>query len=267
MNNTTVSTGVIPWQTQAQRVSGLIICPIGIISSLLSMGSLWRKITVDKNIFFSIMLIIACLDLLFNCGYLYIRGSNPPKSLTKYIFIGLTYSTSLAADLCALALTIERYLALSWPEMMRNLSAKNAKFIRGTAAFVISVISVIRMYYVLFYLEYSSGFPPDSLTVTWISAVRAGVVMSIDMVLPIILTASMCFFSFKIVRVVVNRRKVRANAKATNPSKFAASGPSGQSTSVAVTSVQKVQAASAVRGGKKTRMGTDRSLIHVGTCR
>src|SRR4051812_18773939 len=102
MNNTTET----PWQDTASKVLSSILCPLGIISSFLVAVSLQRKVFREKNLFFTLMFIISCLDLLFNCGYFYLKYADPvPDSIMSSVLFWLVYSASLTSDLCTLALT------------------------------------------------------------------------------------------------------------------------------------------------------------------
>lgn len=197
------------WQDLAQCIQGMVICPFGIISSLLSIGSVWRKTFKEKNNFFTLMLIIACLDLFFACCYPYIRCGEQTK--TKSVFFGLVFSASLASDLSALALTIERCLALCWPQKMQNLSWKVSSTIRVIAALAVSLVSLVRMGYILDDFVIYDYLPPE--IVPEANAISRGLSIFGDMLLPFILSIVMSIFSCKILKVVIKRHRAKTKVK------------------------------------------------------
>src|SRR4051794_31715431 len=104
----------ILWIDPATVILASTVSPIGIVSSLLSICSLYKKVKTERNMFFIFMMLIAALDLLFNVFFMCVRLSDK-TSWGHIIGYTLAFSISLAADLCALTLTIERCIALRWP--------------------------------------------------------------------------------------------------------------------------------------------------------
>lgn len=206
LNNTTET-----WQQIATCQMGLAVCPIGIISSILTVITLWQKVATDKNIFFILMVAIAILDLFFNCGFIYIRCS--PLSFPRAVMKGLVFSSSLASDLCALVLTAERYLVLCWPQTMQNLSARTAKVARAAAGAVITVFSLVRMQYIVEELDDMELVSGD-FKKAW-DPVYVTLSISGDMILPVLLIVCIAVLSGKIIRVVVKRQRSRVKVGST----------------------------------------------------
>lgn len=169
----------------------------------------------EKKVFFIIMIIMAVLDLLFNCTFTYIRCA--PLSLTVAIVHAFVFSFSLASDLCALGLTLERYMALCWPRTMQNLSARTARISRITGAIVVSTVSLVRAQYTVEDLEVLQPFSPTFKQ--WWEPIYVALSVFGDMVLPVLLTVSMVFFSVGIIVVVVRRQRIRAKVSAAAPSR------------------------------------------------
>lgn len=192
------TTSQFSWQDAARRISGLTLCPIGIISSLLILVSLRRKVfkISDSNLFFALMFTISFLDLLFNCGYIYIKCVNASESLIKCIFYGLVYSVSLTSDLCALTLTAERYASICWPQQMQNLSRRKAISIRIIAATLIVVVGLMRLQYVFEFIDlYLPDFeylPKNSGPLR--SSIYLALSIFSDVALPFILVITMSSF-------------------------------------------------------------------------
>lgn len=193
------------WVDTARCPATIAACPIGIVSSVLSIISLWRKVVSEKNVFYISMTTVAILDLFFNCTFIYVKCGQP--TYPKAISTGFVYSASLASDLCALALTAERYTVLCWPQITQNLSGKTAKSVRAAVALVICIVSLIRLQYMVDELDevepFSEGFKD------WWQPIETALLIFSDLVLPVLLVVSMVFFSAKIVIVVVKRRRKR----------------------------------------------------------
>lgn len=151
------------------------------------------------------MAIIAVLDLVYNCSFLYIRCW--PLTYPRAIFKGITFTCSLASDLCALALTTERYLVLCWPQQMRNMSPTVTRIVRGLGGLVVTVISMCRMQHAIVDMEKIKPFPPE-VKALWEPA-HVGVSIFSDMILPFILMVLMIGLSGKIIHVVVKRKRNR----------------------------------------------------------
>lgn len=200
--------GTIPvskgWQFIAMRVSGSIICPIGIASSILCLCSLWKRFRTEKQTFFVLMFVVSILDLTFNVLYLVNKWG--PR-LIAVITMGPVYSVSLASDLCVLTLTVERYLGLCWPALMLNLSSGKKKLIRIIGCSTIVCISSIRMQYIGDAMN-TDGLIPDNFLPYWETLYM---VLSIicDMILPFLFVLIILILSCKIIGVVVRRQKSR----------------------------------------------------------
>lgn len=205
MNDTIAGYSPPAWIDVARCPAGLAICPLGILSSILIIISLTRKVITEKKVFFILMIAVAILDLFFNCTFLFIRCS--PLTYTSAVVHAFVFSASLASDLCALALTAERYLALCWPQTMQNLSPRIAKLMRVTVALLIVVVSSVRAQYMV---EDLNALEPlsESFKREWEPIYMALSIFG-DMVLPVVLTLTMIFFSVKIIIVVVRRQRSR----------------------------------------------------------
>jgi hypothetical protein len=190
------------WQNDAMSISGSIICPFGILSSLLGLCSLWKKSFKEKNEFFVLMFIISFLDLLFNCLYLVYKWATPTVSdLTQ----GPVYTVSLASDLCTLCLTLERYLSLCYPIKMQNLAHKKKIAIRIGASVVVIAISLIRLNYT------TSKYVNSTLSTT--------VNMIGELILPFILIIAMSILSTGIALAFIKsqRSKVKLMSQRSMP--------------------------------------------------
>lgn len=212
--NSTNSTSDLSWQYTARCQIGQAVCPLGILSSILTVCSLSQKLWTERNVFFILMAVIAVFDLFFNCGFLFVRCS--PLTYPRAVLKGLIFSCSLASDLCALALTTERCLLLSWPQQMSSVSSRIAIGVRTIAGVIIGIISLFRMQHMVVDMD-KIGLLSSDTREFW-KPIHVGVSIFGDIILPFLLIILMAGFSGKIIRVVVkgrrNRAKVHAPARA-----------------------------------------------------
>src|SRR5262249_51853266 len=137
------------------------------------------------------------------------------EDIIQAIFLGLTYSFSLASDLVTLALTAERFASLCYPQKMNNLPAKKGKIIRIFCAIAIIFISSMRLHYIGHSFE-SFGIMPITVIQIW-DTVELAISSFADMILPFLLIFSMCIFSIKIVKVAIKRRNIKIRVQPVNP--------------------------------------------------
>lgn len=141
------------------KIIGSTIPSFGIISSLLLIGTCWRKSIKERNPFFAAMMLIAILDLIFNIldtifNLCYRTWKNsgfwsPGLMWVIASFRGTAYSTSLASDICALLATLERYLAISKPHFYKNLP-EPVKTVAWTCVICGTILlSLTRLHYTL----------------------------------------------------------------------------------------------------------------------
>jgi hypothetical protein len=68
MNSTNSSPTTVSFSPQTWMA--ITMRPVGIISSALSMCSLFRKLKAERNTFFFLMMLIAIFDLIFNLSFM-----------------------------------------------------------------------------------------------------------------------------------------------------------------------------------------------------
>lgn len=118
----------IPQLREVRHYLTLIISFIGTFGSLLTIVVLWRKAIIGKESFYLWMFIIGVLDLLFNLLYLIVafcitefshqvQFSYAAMKMAT-VLVSLFSSLSLASDVCALILTVERYLVICHPTLV-----------------------------------------------------------------------------------------------------------------------------------------------------
>lgn len=210
MNNTTDGDSSSDWILSVSRLIALVLCPTGIVSSILTMCTLWANLIKQKNSFFIMMFTISVLDSLFNITYIVHKWGD---TLTFAVVGGITFSVSLASDLCAFLLTLEKYAALCWPEQMRNISERRKRKLRAAVAALIPFISFMRLQYIGGDLEDTEYFT-ESVRPSWWSTTYLVIAVMCDMILPFILSISMGFLSCRIISVVVSRYRSRAKVGA-----------------------------------------------------
>lgn len=201
MNHTLDSRGYI-WQYQVSCHFGAVLCPLGTISSVLTIFSLFNRARTEKCVFFILMIIIALLDFVFVSAFLYVRCSE--LTYLRAFLKGFVFSISLASDLCVLALTAGRYLALCWPCTMQNLGPDTTRMVRAVGVGTICLISLTRMHYVVEELNGLSPLPRQFKAV-W-RPIAATLAIFGEMILPFVLMGSIVFFSGKIIHVVLKRK-------------------------------------------------------------
>lgn len=197
MNGSTVS-----WTDAAGFIAPLVISPIGILSGILSICALHRKFKTERSTFFVSMMLIAIFDLIFNILFM-IFSLMTDETSWLYIFSGaFVFTISLASDLCALALTIDRYVALRWPH--KKVSATRKTSIKVGLIVVITVISSLRTAYGI-RLTVTHYFPPWVL-LKWDNIEIYFYTFS-DMILPFLLMPVMLTFSVLIIFATQKRRR------------------------------------------------------------
>lgn len=187
-----------PW-----RYATTSICTVGIVSAILSICTIWKKLTSEKSGFFILMFLVASLDLIFSTAYMVFKWANP-ESVIFILCEGLAYSASLAADLCTLTLTTQRYIALKWPH--KKISDRSKVAIQTFTVFGIFLLSITRF-------QYTFDEPATSLYIpAWFvdyynSNVYIYVGTLSNIILPFVLLILMVFFSVHIVLVVLNQHR------------------------------------------------------------
>jgi hypothetical protein len=192
-----------PWQSWAMGISGLIVCPFGILSSILALCALWKKFITERNAFFVLMSAISLLDLLFNILYPVTKWGTPDVAI---LTVGPLYSISLASDLCTLCLTAERYLALCHPIMMQNLSVKRKKILRTGAITRIILITCIRLLYIISELLFITNIYSEEFKSGYTKVATVLAIID-EIIFPFILMIGMVLLSCRIVVTVVKRQQ------------------------------------------------------------
>lgn len=204
----------------------LAIVPLGILGSFFCICVLWRKAFKKRKRFYVWMILIAFLDLLFCTLYIpdAISWGELFESTYKYNYIGteaccilegVIYGASLASDLCALALTIERFLAICRPTMTSGFNRK---------LFLIVSITMIICFSFLRFMRYAfdshavENGPDDKgvMTYSWENTQISrqswfiSLVFLTDILLPFILLICMSYLSLRIAISVVGRQHSHA---------------------------------------------------------
>lgn len=213
----------------------LTIAPLGIIGSICSVVSLWRKAVVNKEHFYIWMLLVALMDLIFNmCSILYALSYDTQFSnIYKYSYDGTVFSivlyglmagSSLAADLCALALAMERYWAICKPASGHPLF--NGKRVKVGAVVLIGLMSTVRAirygqdYTTSGTLQEANETTDDSVTSGYYTYEAVTVAPSTghsilifftDVVLPFVLFALMVYFSSRLAIAILLRAHRRVH--------------------------------------------------------
>lgn len=209
----------------------LIISPIGIISSVCSALSVWRKVTVDKERFYVYMLIIAIFDLIFCLFCIPVAlsyGAMFPNvylysyigSAASRIIASAVYSASLAADLCTLILSFERFLAICKPTTFKK---EGKTLITVLSVFIVFTVSAVRFLSSALMFKVSESATDGTGQGTYIY-VSTEVSMTVwftclqffsDTILPFIMLFAMVYLSLRIAYVIARRRKSRIHDSAS----------------------------------------------------
>lgn len=190
------------WYSLGIKIYSSIICPIGIISSILTMCTLWKKLRTEKSLFFILMFIVAVCDLLFGIAFLIFIWSDH-DTWSYAISYGTVFTLSLGSDLCCLILTAERSFALCWPH--KNLSTRLASNLRIFVAVLAIFISITRTR-CFFDTSVVQNSMPAKFMMHW-PAITVYWRMFSDAILPFILIILMAIFSGLTLIIVIKRRR------------------------------------------------------------
>lgn len=215
------------------QVGILITCAIGLCSSMCSLFAVWRKATKKRERFYIWMLIIAILDLHFSILYvpvvlawnfLFPNVFRFSYILTDMVRVlkGAVYGLSMAADLCALALTIERFFVICKP-LAPVHPRKRELTILG--AFGIIIVSALRFVRNSFHAKvvtdpsnadgdnpaYIITDNPQVMQSTWFITL----VYVSDIILPFLLLIFMLYLAGRICLSIIKRRHSRVHDNAS----------------------------------------------------
>lgn len=216
------------------RVSGYTTSGVSIVFSALLIGTFWKKTFVEKNAFFAAMTFISLLDLLFCIFNLFLTiwfrsfrnyGSISFVAMWAMLVVrGLVYTTSLASDMCALFLTLERYMSVVKPHIYQNLRQDLKQLVRSIVVIAVLLVSATRM---SFSVEFQVELAGDRYiyTESWMAKTPLflGLVTFCDGILPFVLLISMLIFSsiFCIAVLRRSKNKVGTTTVTVNPAQQA----------------------------------------------
>lgn len=200
------------------HIAGTLIAAAGIVCTVLLICSLWRKAVAQKNSFYIFMLVIAFIDLIFNLMcmlhhsfYKIYKLTGHPSYFVMYYLLankGVMFYTSCASDLCAVLLTLERYIGIAKAHFHRNLIESHKNLLKVVVSLAVIVVSAPRFHYVMDIKITASGslyyFTPSEFGST--TFVVTLITIS-DVVLPIVLLAVMLVVSTLFRVAVMKRRK------------------------------------------------------------
>lgn len=182
-------------------------------------GSLWQKAINEKNIFYTAMLIIAFLDLSFDimcfCHFFWFKSYWLTGS-TNWVGMNLLlanrgsmFTMSLASDICAVFLTLERYLAVAKPHFHKKLSENHKKSTNRVVIMCIVLISATRSHFFYEKKVVNGNGSIYFYTATELvsSKYLEALSMTSDVVLPFILLVVMIFLSTSFRLAVMKRQK------------------------------------------------------------
>lgn len=207
----------------------LASCPIGLCSCICSILALWRKAIKERERFFIWMLIIAGLDLSFCISYvpavLPWGVLFPSPFLYSYTWTniaitmeGCVYAFSMGADLCTLALTIERFVIICRPTTQTGPST-SLTILGGLGITGLSIIRFIRYTFrtkVTVDPSYNETVytTVDNYSITQSNWYITLVFIS-DIILPFILLISMLYFAARVGITIAKRRHSRVHENAS----------------------------------------------------
>lgn len=214
--NTKAQSGDQVLQNYASLCGGL-----GTIFCILLILTLYRKAFTEKISFYKIMITIAGLDFMYCFFVLFynifyrefkLRGSTNPDAMWIMIAIrGPMYTLSCVSDMCSVALTLERYLAVTKPQLHMKLLEKR-HLIQTFIALVIIILASSRMHYSMEKTVVQRGqlyyYTSSQMGST---AFVVGLATFSDAILPVLLFASMSALSILFLLSIVRRHKTKMN--------------------------------------------------------
>lgn len=212
LRNTKAQAGEKGLQIYASLLGG-----IGSVFTILLIITLYRKAFTEKISFYKIMITISILDFVF-CfldtfynafyrGFKLYGSSSHGAMWLMLVFRGLVYSFSLASDMCTVALTLERYLAVTKPQLHKNLSEKR-RVVQPFFGLAITILTSTRIHYSLektvqkrgsiyYYANSDLGATPFVIGLATFS----------DAVMPVLLLVSVTGLSILFLVSVIRRQK------------------------------------------------------------
>lgn len=180
---------------------------IGNISIILIISSVPKKSLISCYV---VLLVIACLD----AAYLTLIGTGHIIKITRSDSISINrdialhtasaaYTLSLISDLTAVALTMERFTALTFPVYYKTLTFSRKRVAWVIAGGISLFMGVSRLHYSFDSFLYSSNMR----NYHWFIAIS----FFSDTVIPILLTVSMIILTVGIIRVLRNRKLKHPN--------------------------------------------------------
>ena len=124
----------------------------------------------------------------------------------------IAFAALLASDICALCLTVERYLAIVKPEFYRNLSTSLKRRIWSAVMIAALVISATRMHYAMAIGVEAAG-DGYVYTVSQLGSTQfvVGLALFSDTIFPMALFLVMSALSTKFRMAVVKRFRMKTN--------------------------------------------------------
>lgn len=200
------------------RVVNSVLTMLGVVCTILLIGSLWRKAKIEKNNFYISMLVVAFLDLVFNffcflhsVWYRMYKVVGCSSSVAMYFLLanrGLTYTLGLASDIYAVLLTFDRFLSIVKPQIHKKLLENPKKFQKVIIIFFVGLLSCTRFHYSLDKKIISTGSkyfytPSEFGSTTFVTSLTTVG----DVVLPFVLLIIMIILSTLFRLAVLNRQK------------------------------------------------------------
>lgn len=213
------------------QVFSLIIAPIGVISSVCSALSVWRKATVEKERFYVYMLIIAFFDLFFCvlCIPVVLGFGTAFPNVYQYSYFGLVacrvfasviLAMSLAADMCTLMLTFERFMVICKPASFDTKSRMRFTFL---SVIIVITVGTTRFLSLALLYKPAASITDENGRVTYVYVpTEVSQTMSYtclmffsNTILPFILLFVMLYLTVRIACVIVKRRRSRIHDSAS----------------------------------------------------